>query len=84
MMCRLKLFDLMAKQIKVFMPSKSMQESVASIILECLFIDKEMNHKKSQKVNVEELVKISLTIFSVASSNQAASYCMYTFLKYLN
>ena len=52
--------------------------------MECLFIEKELDKKKSQKVNVEELVKISLTIFSVASSPQAASYCMYTFLKYLN
>ena len=84
MMVRLKLFDLMSKQVKVFMPSKSIQESVANIIMECLFIDREIRNKKSQKVNVEELVKISMNIFSVASSPQASSYCMYTFLTYLN
>ena len=70
MMCRLKLFDLMSKQIKIFMPSKSMQESVASIIMECLFIDRELySDSKSQKVNVNELIKISTSIFSVSTSD---------------
>ena len=85
MMCRLKLFDLMSKQIKVFMPSKSMQESVASIIMECLFIDREVqNDYKSQTINVQELIKIAISIFSVATSDQASSFCIFAFLKYLS
>jgi len=58
------------------MPSQILQQAITFIILRCIFETK-------GDWDSEVLLDICVQILYITHSSQAASYCFYTFLKYV-
>ena len=59
---KLRLPQLMIKQIKIFMPSPTMQDAVAGIIREIIFFEDEQ-----RETSVLEMLDMSMQIFILSS-----------------
>ena len=76
----------MTKQTKLFLPSRSLQNSVSFVVMHVLMAETHLGPRQEtfeELWNAEDLMKLSFSIFHVTDSSHATSNCVFTFLKYI-